>query len=531
MYIDIVPNRNSPPAILLRESVREGGKIRKRTIANISHWPAERVEAVRRALRGEFDDKLPMGKPTSGPVFGVLYALKKVADDLGITSALGRKRKGKLEEFLVLARIAHQGSRLSAVRWAKNHAVAEVLGVEDFDEEDLYEGLDDLASRQERIEGALYRRYVERGGKTPALFLYDVTSSYLEGEKNELADYGYNRDGKRGKKQVVIGLLTDGDGEPMSVRVFAGNTADPVTVADQIEILKKKFQVQEVVFVGDRGMIKAKGKEQLSEQGMRYITALTDPQVRKLLKRGVIQLGLFEEKVCEVEADGRRYILRKNELEARKVAHRLEDKLKKLNEKATARNEKVTGSARCKVEAGLRELNGWIERYKLSAFVGVKAEGKTITVQVDPIGKQQALELAGCYLIETDVPKEFMDAQAVHDRYKDLGQVERDIRTLKTGLLEVRPIFVRKEKRTRGHVFVCMLALKISRELERRLQAVFKTTDSDPYAITLKDALEALGRICLQTYRIDETTQVTQVPEPDADQRRILEALKVSVWK
>jgi transposase len=376
----------------------------------------------------------------------------------------------------------------------------------------------------------LYRKYVERGGQTPVLFLYDVTSSYLEGEKNELADYGHNRDGKRGKKQIVIGLMTDAEGEPVSVRVFEGNTADPVTVPDQIEIIKKKFQVQEVVFVGDRGMIKAKGKEKLSEQGMRYITALTDPQIRKLLKRGVIQLGLFEEKVCEVEADGRRYILRKNELEARKVAHRLQDKLKKLNEKVSARNEKVATRTRCKVEAGVREVKAWIERYRLSGFVTVVAEGKTITVQVDPEGQRQAMELAGCYLIETDVPKQLMDAQTAHDRYKDLAKVERDIRTLKTGLLEVRPIFVRKEKRTRGHVFVCMLALKVSRELERRLQAVFKTTDTDPYAVTLKDALEALGRICLQTYQIDETTPLTQVPQPDADQRKILEALKIPVW-
>lgn len=527
MYIDIVPNRNSPPAILLRESVREGGKIRKRTIANISHWPAERVEAVRRALRGEFDDKLPMGKPTSGPVFGVLYALKKVADDLGITRALGRPPKGKLEAFLVLAGVAHQGSRLSAVRWARNHAVGEVLGVEGFDEEDLYEALDDLARRQARIELAMYRRYGERGSSTPLLFLYEVTSSYLEGEKNELAEYGYNRDGKRAKKQIVIGILTDGAGEPMAVRVFAGNTSDSATVADPLEIVKEKFQVQEVVFVGDRGMIKAKGKEKLSQQGMRYITALTDPQIRKLLKREVIQLGLFEETICEVEAAGVRYILRKNEAEGRKVGHRLADKLKKLDEKARARNEKVAGSARGNVQAGVRGLNGWIERYKLSRFATVKAEGKTITVQVDAQGKRQALELAGCYLIETDVPKQLMDAQTAHDRYKDLAQVERDIRTLKTGLLEVRPIFVRKESRTRGHVLVCMLALKLSRELERRLQAVFKTTDSDPHTVTLKDALEALGRLCLQSYSINETTHVTQIPTPDAPQQQILEALKV----
>lgn len=526
MYIDIVPNRNSSPAILLRQSIREGGKIRKQTLANISHWPTERVEAVRRALRGEFDG-LPAGEPISGPVFGLLYALKKVSDELGISTALGKKKQGKLQEFLMLARVAHQGSRLSAVRWARNQAVAEVLGLKDFDEENLYEALDDLADRQEKIEQSLYSSYVKRSGKAPVLFLYDVTSSYLEGEKNELGEYGYNRDGKRSKKQIVIGLMTDSTGEPMSVRVFSGNTADPSTVIDQIEILKKKFQVGEVVFVGDRGMVKTKGKEKLTEKGMRYITALTDPQIRKLLKREVIQLGLFEEKICEVEADGRRCILRKNEEEARRERHRLEDKLKKLEEKVKGRNEEVAGSSRCQPEAGLRQMRQWIKRHKLSKFVSLRLEGKMITVEIDETGKQKATELSGCYVIETDVLKDRMDAQTAHDRYKDLAQVEQDIRTLKTGLLEVRPVFVRKERRTRGHVFVCMLALKLSRELQGRLAAAFATTESDPYTVTLKDALAALSRLCLLTYQIDGKYSVTRLPKPDEEQKRILEALKV----
>src|ERR687886_2200196 len=182
MYIDIVPNRHSPPAILLRESVRDGTIIRKRTLANLSQWEPVRVEALRRALRGEFDH-LPTGEPICGPSFGVLYALKQVAEDLGLPQVLGRTRSGKLALFLTLARVAHQGSRLSAVRWAQQHAVSEILGLGTFDEEDLYTTLDDLAQRQERIEQRLYRRYVQRRGPPPLLFLYDVTSSYLEGDK------------------------------------------------------------------------------------------------------------------------------------------------------------------------------------------------------------------------------------------------------------------------------------------------------------------------------------------------------------
>ena len=226
MHIDIVPNRHSPPAILLRESVREGTTIRTRTLANLSQWDPARIEALRRALRGEYDHR-PTGEPTCGPIFGVLYTLKQVAEDLGLPQVLGRTRPGKLALFLTLARVAHQGSRLSVVRWATQHAVSEVLGLRAFDEDDLYATLDTLAQRQERLEQRLYHRYLQRRGSLPLLFLYDVTSSYLEGDQNELAAYGYNRDGKRGTQHIVLGLLTDEVGEPLAVRVFEGNTADP----------------------------------------------------------------------------------------------------------------------------------------------------------------------------------------------------------------------------------------------------------------------------------------------------------------
>jgi hypothetical protein len=264
MYIATIPNRGSPPAMRLREGYREGKKVKTRTLANITHWPGERVEALRRSLKGEFDGVIPESEPVSDRIFGVLFVLKELAQRLGIAPALGTKPLAKLALFLIVARVAHQGSRLSAVRWAEEHAVAEVLGIAPFDEDDLYEALDWLAQNQQRIENKLYRTYVKQVGKPPVLVLYDVTSSYFEGEHNELAEYGYNRDGKKGKKQVVIGLLTADDGEPLAVKLFKGNTADPVTVADQIEILTHRFKIDEVVFVGDRGMVKSKGKEALS---------------------------------------------------------------------------------------------------------------------------------------------------------------------------------------------------------------------------------------------------------------------------
>ena len=526
MYVATVPNRSSPPAILIRQSFRHQGKVQSRTLANISDWNPARIEALRRALRGDFDHVVA-ADPTLGRVFGLLHALKQVAGELGITAALGKSRLGKLALFVVLARLAHQGSRLSAVRWAEDHALAEVLGLSPFDEDDLYAALDDLCARQEKIEGALYQRYLRRRNAPPALFLYDVTSSYLEGEPNALGEFGYNRDGKRGKLQIVIGLLADSEGEPLAVRVFAGNTSDPVTVADQIKLVKEQFGVKELVFVGDRGMVKSKGKQALQEAGLRYITALTDPQIRRLLAEGTLQLGLFHEKVCEVEADGVRYLLRKNESEAAREQHRLQDKLAKLEGILKRRNQQVQDSERCQPEAGIRQLQPWILRHKLTGLVELRLEERMLTLVKQEAATQRAMELAGCYVVTSDVLKEQMSGQAVHDNYVGLQKVERDFRALKTGLLEVRPVFVRKESRTRGHVFACVLALKISREMERRLTVAFGTTDSNPHAITLPDALASLSRLCLLHYPVDADTTVTRLPRPDSRQKEILNALGV----
>jgi transposase len=529
MFIDVVPNRNSPPAILLRESFREGSKVRKRTIANLSSWPASRVEVFRRLLRGELD-ALPLQELFQGPIFGLLFVLKRIADQLGLSGAIGHTRLGKLALFLVLARLPHQGSRLSAVRWAQDHAVSEVLGLASFDEDDLYTALDDLCARQEKIERVLYHQYQRRRGhQPPRLFLYDVTSSYLEGECNELGAFGYGRDGKKGKLQIVIGLLTDAAGEPLAVRVFEGNRSDPTTVAEQIKIVKEQFEVEELVFVGDRGMVKSKGKQALEQANLRYITALTDPQIRGLLKRKILQLELFSEQLCEVEDQGVRYVLRKNEMEAARGRHRLEDKLAKLEEKIAARNQETKNKQRCQPEAGKRKLEAWAVQHKLQGLVTVKLEGRMLLLERQEAALATSLELAGCYVVTTNVLPASMSAQEVHDSYVSLQKVERDFRAMKTGLLEVRPVFVRKESRTRGHVFCCMLALKLSREMERRLREHFGTTDSNPHAITLCDALTALGSLCLMQYKVDEKTTVTKLPRPSANQTKILTALGVTL--
>jgi transposase len=329
--------------------------------------------------------------------------------------------------------------------------------------------------------------------------------------------------------QIVIGLLADEAGEPLAVRVFQGNTADPTTVVEQIKMLQEQFAVPELVFVGDRGMVKSQGKQALSAAGLRYITALTDPQIRRLLGQGTLQLSLFSETVTEVEGEGVRYILRKNPQEAEREHHRLQDKLAKLEAQVEARNQQVREHPRGEPEAGQRRMQAWVERHKLTGAVEILLVGKQLQVVRHEEAITRALELAGCYVVTTDVAPADLSAQQVHDSYVALTRVERDFRTLKTGLLEVRPVWVRKARRTRGHVFCCLLALKVSREMERRLQATFGTTDRRAEALTLPDALRALARLCLLHYRVDEKTTVTQLPQPDARQQAILKALGVTL--
>ena len=526
MYIARVPNRKSRPAILLRESYREGGKVCTRTLANLTNWAPERIAAMERLVKGEFDDW--SGEMTSGEIFGVLFALKQLADQVGITRVLGSAAESKLHLFLILARIAHGGSRLSAVRWAKQHAVADVLAVEAFDEDDLYAALDWLASQQERIERELYQAYVKAQGQPPVLVLYDVTSSYFEGECNELGQYGYNRDGKRGKQQIVIGLLTAEDGEPLAVRVFEGNTADPTTVASQITILKEQFGMAEVVMVGDRGMIKAQGKAALSAQGLRYITALTDAQVRTFLKEGVLQTDLFDAPLCEVEHHDKRLIVRRNETVRVREERRREDKLAQLQAKVAERNAFVKDSKRASAAAGLAALQGWVKRHKLAGFVTLTLNERVIVCTLDEEAKAQDALLDGCYLLETDVPLALMDAKTVDARYRDLQKVERNFRIVKTTFLEIRPIFLRKAERTKAHVFVAMLALKITRRFEADLHRTFGSTESDPAAITPDDALLALGRLTY-LYSTDRNGQRhTHLPRPDEQQAKILDAIGLS---
>lgn len=333
----------------------------------------------------------------------------------------------------------------------------------------------------------------------------------------------------------MLGRLTAAAGEPLAVRVFQGNTTDCTTVATQIEIVTKRFRVTEVVFVGDRGMIKATGKTALTTAGLQYITALTDPQVRKLLKKQVIPLDRFDESAPEVDSGELRRVLRRNDAVRRQEAHRRQDKLDKLQRLLEERNALVAQSKRAKPAAGLGPLNRWAQRHKLSALVTLTLQGKRLSLTIDEAKQADVALLEGGDVLETDVAKDKMEARTVEERYRDLQKVERDFRTLKTALLEVRPLFVRKKSRTCGHVFVARLALKLARTLEGRLKAAFGTTEQGDSALTLQDALQALSRLCCQRHESGGQTFLT-LPRADQKQERIFNALKVRLpsihqWK
>ncbi|MCH7689046.1 MAG: IS1634 family transposase, partial [Planctomycetes bacterium] len=435
--------------------------------------------------------------------------------------ALGNSQQAKRALWQVLARCIDQGSRLSAVRLAGTQAACDVLGLEAFDEDDLYANLDWLHENQAAIEDRLFRqRHPDRKAK---LFLYDVTSSYLEGVDNELSAFGYNRDRKRGKRQIVIGLLCDETGCPLSVEVFPGNTADTSTFASQVRKVADRFGGGAVTLVGDRGMIKGPQIEQLQDvedHEFHYITAITKPQIETLLRRDVFQLELFDERLAEVTDNDTnvRYILRRNPQRAEETAANREEKCQTVANRIAAKNVYLAEHPRASVEVALRHVQQKIDTLRLSAWLSVSSEARTVSLIRDEEALAEVSKLDGCYCLKTDLTSQAATKEVVHDRYKSLADVEWAFRTCKTSHLKVRPVFVRKESRTRGHVFVVMLAYQIIRELARCWQAL---------DVTVAEGIDELSSVCMTQVTIRNETTINQIPTPRHTVRRLLEAAEV----
>jgi transposase len=512
---------------LLRTSYREGGKVRHRTVANLSACTTEEIEAMRLALRykGELTELVSVREDVmlqQGPSVGAVWLVYQVAKGLGIEEALGKTREGKLGMWQVIARVIEQGSRLSAVRMAGSHGACEVVRLEEgFTEDDLYENLDWLSEEQGRIEEGLCRAR-EGSAATGGLFLYDVTSAYLEGECNELGAFGYNRDKKKGKRQIVVGLLCDGEGRPLSIEVFRGNTQDPKTVGSQIRKMVGRFGGGEVTLVGDRGMLRSRQTGELHEEGFHYITAITKPQIEALLKRGIIQLELFENEVAEVEdeVEGVRYVLRRNGERAKEVRKSREDKVRAVRKEVAERNAYLWGHRRAKPEVALKKVRRRIEHLKIGTWVKADAAGREIRLEEDDEIRGEVEKLDGCYVVKTDLTREMATKEVVHDRYRDLALVEWAFRTSKTVQLEMRPVYVRRESRTRGHAFVVMLAYMVVHELAKRWRHLDQTVE---------EGIKELETVCGMEMLVKGKPCCVKIPRPRESGDALLKAAGVTL--
>jgi len=497
MHIDIVPNRNSPPAVLLRESYREGTHVRKRTLANLSALSAAQVDAIRRTLRGE--TLVPLAdrfEIVHSHHHGHVQAIRIAITQLGFESLIASRpsRERDLIVAMVMARIIEPTSKLATTRWWHTTTLPELLGVADADEDDLYAALDWLMTRQGHIEKKLAARHLHKGG----FVLYDLTSSYFEGKTSRLAALGYNRDGKSGKLQVNYGLLTDPWGRPVAVSVFAGNTGDPKTLIPQVEKLQKTFAIEHLVLVGDRGMISQKQINALKQrEGIDWITALRTGAMRKLVDGGHIQLGLFDERnlfeVTHPDFPGERLVACRNPQLARLRA----DKRQSLLDATSRELEHVRGMIsrgriKGKAAIGVR-IGKVINKYKMSKHVvlDIRDDGFDFHLDDDKVSAEAALD--GLYVIRTSVPAPRLATDNVVRSYKMLSQVEQAFRSLKTIDLEVRPIRHWVEDRVKAHIFLCMLAHYVVWHMMESWRALL-FCDEDQQAKTMRDPVAPAQR-------------------------------------
>lgn len=496
MYIEAVPNRHSPPAILLRESYRENGKVRKRTLCNLSDWPAAHIEGLRGVLRGgtvvpaERDAFTVIRSLPHGHVAAALGTARKI----GLDRILGPdgNRCRDLVLALLLARIVDPASKLATARGLSPATAAsslgEMLGLGEVDEDDLYTALDWLLERQPAIERVLAKRHLSSG----TLVLYDVSSSYMEGHCCPLAKRGYSRDGRRGTLQIVYGLLCAPDGCPIAIEVFEGNTADPMTLAAQVDKLKRRFQLEHVVLVGDRGMItQARITEEITAAGLDWITALRAPAIKALLANGALQLSLFDQRdmasITAPEFPGERLVVCRNpDLAAQRCRKRAEllaateGDLTRIQAAVTRRRDPLRGTAEIALAVG-----AVINRHKMAKHFALDISDTSFSFARKDTEIAAEAATDGIYVVRTSLSAASFDDATTVRSYKSLALVERAFRCIKTVDLQVRPVYHWLADRVRAHVFLCMLAYHLEWHMRQRLAPML-------FDDTEKNAAEAL---------------------------------------
>jgi len=497
MYVATVPNRSSPPAILLRESYRAGGKVKSRTLANLTHWPPAKIAALRRVLA----DEPPAAQRSAGPGGSGAFEIQRSLPHGHVAAVLGTLRRLGLEPLLatkrsaardavvalIVARVIDPRSKLATARGLDGEtaftSLGETLGLSSATPDELYAAMDWLLPRQPAIEQALARRHLAE----QTLVLYDVTSTYFEGRTCPLARFGHSRDGRKDKLQIVFGLLCNAAGCPVAVEVFDGNTADPKTLTEQIEKIQQRFGLQRVVVVGDRGMLTAARIErELRPKGLDWITALRAPAIRALADAGVVQPSLFDERdLAEITAPaypGERLVACRNPWLAEERARKRKELLAATEEEldrivaATGRSKnRLRGQDQIGLRAG-KVLN----RFKMGKHFRLEISTDSFRYQRDDEAIAAEAALDGIYIVRTSLPADTLKAEQTVRAYKGLAVAERAFRSLKTVDLKVRPIHHRLAERVRAHVLLCTLAYYVEWHMRQALAPLLFDDDDKP---------------------------------------------------
>ena len=507
MHIESVPNRQSHPTILLRESYRADGKVKKRTLANLTDWPEQLVEGLRTLLRGgvavaRADEALTISRSLP---HGHVAAALGMAEQLGLSKLLSERRGGPssrryrdLVMALIVNRVIAPASKLATVRALNPETAAsslgERLGLGEVAEREIYASLDWLLEQQERVETILAKRHLAGG----TLALFDVSSSYFEGRCCALAKHGYSRDHRPDKLQIVYGLLCNRDGCPVAIEVFEGNTGDPMTLANQVQKLKERFGLERVVVVGDRGMItSARISADLEPAGLDWITALRAPKIQELVNGGTLQLSLFDDRdlaeITSPDYPGERLIVCRNPLLAeerrRKRAELLAATERDLSRIKLA-VERKRDPLRGKAEIGLK-VGALLDQHKMAKHYELTIGDASFAWRRKEDAIAAEAQLDGIYVIRTNVPKEELTAAQTVATYKSLSQVERAFRCLKTIDLEIRPIHHWLAPRVRAHVFLCMLAYYVEFHMRSRLAPILFDDHDRPAAAAERQSIVA----------------------------------------
>jgi len=520
--------------ILLRESYREDDKVKTRTIANLTNQPKNQVEAIVAALKNKDDIAVNSSQQFQGCTIGLSFVVIFLMKQLGIFKTIGKGFKQKIAMTLIAARVSIQSSRLQALSWAQDED--KILDLLNFslDEKNtlnnktIYQGLDYLYDNKEIIENKLFKAHYK--DKPPTRVFYDVTSSYVEGEyeDSELVAYGYNRDGKKSKQQIVIGLLADENGHAISIDTYPGNTNDIKTFADQLDKLKNRFKLKNITIVGDGGMIKSEDIATIKDMGYDYITSIGKPSIKKLIdnKDSKIQMGLFDEDLKELIENNTRYILRQNPIRRDEIAQTRESKIKRLQEFIDKKQEYYNTKYRAKQETLQKHIEKKLSDLKLSGFISIvyKYEDGNVIVPsknasdviktkplisveliIDEVLKKEIAQLDGCYVVTTSLIDTAENTKEdIHKAYKTLIKVENAFKTLKTEYLEIRPLYLRTDSRIKAHIFCSMLAYNIV----LKLKSYTKVCELD-----FKKTIRELSHVKTVKNKINDMLEYETIPQ------------------